>query len=77
MAADASGLQFMLENELTHVRCHMIFNFGKSCESTKPTGSRIAFKTIKSSMFSCRLFWLMASRKHQPGFVFDIAAAEN
>src|ERR1700733_6110434 len=36
---------------------HMIFNFGKSCESTKPTGSRFTFTTIKSSMFrSLKIF---------------------
>ena len=35
----------------------MIFNFGKSCESTRPTGSCFAFTTIKSSMFrSLKIF---------------------
>src|SRR5437660_9449808 len=29
---------------------HMNFNFGKSCESTTPTGSRLALTTIKSWM---------------------------
>ena len=36
---------------------YMIFSFGKSCESTRPTGSRFAFTTIKSSMFrSLKIF---------------------
>ena len=32
----------------------MTLNFGKSCESTRPTGSRLALTTIRSSM----LRWL-------------------
>ncbi len=35
----------------------MIFNFGKSCESTSPTGSFFAFTTMRSSMFrSLKIF---------------------
>src|SRR5208282_685499 len=47
------GLPFELNGgiELHHSRHYIIFNFGKSCESTRPTGSCFAFTTIKSSMF--------------------------
>src|SRR5208283_894713 len=34
-----------------HIGGYMIFNFGKSCESTRPTGSCFTLTTIKSSMF--------------------------
>ena len=35
----------------------MILSFGRSCESTRPTGSRFTFTTIKSSMFrSLKIF---------------------
>src|SRR5207302_588313 len=39
------------------VAVHSNFHFGKSCESTRPTGSLLAFTTIKSSMLrSSKIF---------------------
>ena len=41
----------------TYPKNYIIFNFGKSCESTRPTGSFFELTTIKSSMFrSLKIF---------------------
>ena len=42
---------------------YIIFSFGKSCESTRPTGSRFAFTTMRSSMFrSLKIFSASTAR---------------
>jgi len=42
---------------------YTIFSFGKSCESTRPTGSRFAFTTMRSSMFrSLKIFSASTAR---------------
>ena len=48
---------YFVANQIRPHSAYMIFCFARSCESTRPTGSRFAFTTIKSSMLrSLKIF---------------------